>query len=920
MKHILCLSLGLALIIALCHAQQVDQDSLINVLKDSSLIFKEQGKITKWKDNRLKIGAILRLRDSDEGLAYYRQTAKDIWWEEGYAEKGRIYYVLGYYAGRYENNFESIRAYEKAAENYRKLPDSVLKRMRFDLGSRILTPLANKYTRLGENEKAIAVFEEALPITLSFGNTDRASQILSDWGLALFDVGKLDEASKVVQRGLNTPKLEPETKGFLLSTKAKIELQRKDLKLADKSISSALAILKDPYYIIGAKEVQAILKVEERKLQEAKKIYSFTIRYAENFYEPSTQNRRIAKLEISLADLLIKMNSPLEAIPLTQSALQRVLPNFHPKAFKDQPNSKYFYAENTILEALTSKALALRASGNPQVAVETMALALEMEAFLRNQFLYSSSKLYLTSISRFRHEKMIEWLMEDKPADYFEKVFFYIEKNRAAVLQQQLISKEGKNQKGELGLLSQELSNSEKRISYLQAELIDIELNKQTKKKSPSWQGFNQQLQIHQLRRDSLLTALKEKYPNWYRNTLPDSFASSQQISSLLSPDKHHLLSYFWGKNSLYICWLGPNNEKAIIEDSCLQSDQIKEYFEWITDPILAESKDGDLQEYRKFITWEQDFYHCLIPDEVKSMIQNGKVNELVVIPDGLLNFLNFDLFLTKSANTKAVDYASLPYLMREVPIRYAYSVPSLIFESMAEANKNRQNYVGFAPAYGQVRNSIMETGSKTIQEISNLINGKTNIGQEASLNNFRDKAPEVKVIQFFGHAEADNQKPQNSWMEFSDGKLFAFEIASMDLAADLAILTGCETGNGRLYSGEGVASLASAFRYSGCENILMTQWQVLDQDAHVIGVDFIKNALEMPMPKALQQAKLSYLDNAKGNPFPFFWGSIQYIGKSTPLPSPNTRFPWIWLLLTISSLGVLAAVWNGWRKKDSGA
>jgi CHAT domain-containing protein len=50
-----------------------------------------------------------------------------------------------------------------------------------------------------------------------------------------------------------------------------------------------------------------------------------------------------------------------------------------------------------------------------------------------------------------------------------------------------------------------------------------------------------------------------------------------------------------------------------------------------------------------------------------------------------------------------------------------------------------------------------------------------------------------------------------------------------MHLNADLAILSGCETGIGLDSRGEGLKSLARAFKFAGCNSIVMSLWKVSD-------------------------------------------------------------------------------------------
>jgi CHAT domain-containing protein len=64
------------------------------------------------------------------------------------------------------------------------------------------------------------------------------------------------------------------------------------------------------------------------------------------------------------------------------------------------------------------------------------------------------------------------------------------------------------------------------------------------------------------------------------------------------------------------------------------------------------------------------------------------------------------------------------------------------------------------------------------------------------------------------------NGDPEN------DGLLEAREIMSMNLDADLAVLSACETANGKIALGEGVVGTSWAFFVAGTRSMLVSQWE----------------------------------------------------------------------------------------------
>jgi CHAT domain-containing protein len=131
--------------------------------------------------------------------------------------------------------------------------------------------------------------------------------------------------------------------------------------------------------------------------------------------------------------------------------------------------------------------------------------------------------------------------------------------------------------------------------------------------------------------------------------------------------------------------------------------------------------------------------------------------------------------------------------------------------------------------------------------------------------------SPEYDIIHLAIHGRGDVEKSFSSSLYFrskddslDDGELHDYELYGLKLKALMAVLSACESGLGRDYRGEGMISMASAFTYSGCENILMSLWKVNDKASTVLMDDFYGHLVEgKTIDDALRQAKLDYLDRS---------------------------------------------------------
>lgn len=201
------------------------------------------------------------------------------------------------------------------------------------------------------------------------------------------------------------------------------------------------------------------------------------------------------------------------------------------------------------------------------------------------------------------------------------------------------------------------------------------------------------------------------------------------------------------------------------------------------------------------------------------------------------------------------------------------------------------------------------------VNAIADHFEGQFYEGATASEQLFKEYAPNYDIIHLATHAIIDDVHPMNSRLLFSlnedsvqnanspdesaqDGNLYAWELYNMQLNAQMAVLSACNTGFGKLQRGEGVMSLGRAFAYAGCPSIIMSLWPAQDQATADIMVNFYQGlSAGMTKDEALQKAKLKYLENTDELfAHPFYWASFVVQGDSAPLNTPYGMFSYWWL------------------------
>ncbi len=200
---------------------------------------------------------------------------------------------------------------------------------------------------------------------------------------------------------------------------------------------------------------------------------------------------------------------------------------------------------------------------------------------------------------------------------------------------------------------------------------------------------------------------------------------------------------------------------------------------------------------------------------------------------------------------------------------------------------------------------------------------GTAYLGEEAMESTFKKEARHYDIIHLATHTLVDDGRPAFSKMIFrsgdnggDDGMLNTYEVYSLPLKAMMVVLTSCNTGTGKLVSGEGILSLARGFLYAGSRSAVMSMWEVEDNSAAEVIQSFYKNLRRgQTKSSALRSARLKFLDTAdQARSHPYFWSALVIYGDDTPLWYNRVNLYVSLLLLLLVATALVAIVYRGPR------
>ncbi len=265
----------------------------------------------------------------------------------------------------------------------------------------------------------------------------------------------------------------------------------------------------------------------------------------------------------------------------------------------------------------------------------------------------------------------------------------------------------------------------------------------------------------------------------------------------------------------------------------------------------------------------------------------------LVIVPDDKLWELPFQALPT-GANRYLIEDAAISYapsltVLREMakrqkpraaaPTLLALGNPALGQETVASAALTLRDGT-FDPL------PEAEAEVRALGRLYGAPHSRVYTGGAAREDRVKAEAPPMRVLHFATHGVLNNAAPLYSSLALTqsaneDGLLEAWELMRMDLQADLAVLSACETARGRFGAGEGVIGLTWAMFIAGVPSTVVSQWKVESASTRELMLSFhrqLRASSAKAKAEALRMAALKLMKNPATN-HPFYWAGFVLVG-----------------------------------------
>lgn len=566
-------------------------------------------------------------------------------------------------------------------------------------------------------------------------------------------------------------------------------------------------------------------------------------------------------------------------------------------------------------------------------SLNTFLLAESVMEKIRQGYSSEQSKVSLVSKEAEIYEHIIDntfslWKLTGDYT-YLQLAFETMERSKASTLLSSIRNIEA----SEFGGIPAELSQLERRlkreISFYQENIYEEKRSRNPdQQKITTWEQIL--FRLNQ-RYDSLVRTFEQQYPNYYTLKFDNTVLGLDACRRRLK-QSHAMLQYSLSDSVLYTLMVSYDT----VVFTRIPSDSV---FTRSLHDFLQEVSFGDFtgdQEFRFKRYTKSGRY--LFGKLIEPYIPWIKDRKIIVVPNEQLAYLPFEALLTDSCPAE-INYRKLPYMVRKYTVSYTYSATLLSQTAGHFRIKARNTLLAVAPQYAITARNI-PTPERTRQYIDNLypipgareeaveaqriFHGKLLIDREASEENFKRLAGKYDLLHLSMHTIIDDADPMFSKLAFTrgsdsaeDGLLNTYEIYNLRLKCQLAVLSSCNTGKGKMLRGEGVMSLARAFIYAGCPSIVMSLWEVEDKTSVGLMGYFYKYLWKgKTKSDALRLSKTKYL--AEADPLmahPYFWGGFVFIGDDQPLAYPTIERI-LTILIALVFISILLAIGVYHRRK----
>ncbi|NLA50181.1 MAG: CHAT domain-containing protein [Bacteroidales bacterium] len=616
-----------------------------------------------------------------------------------------------------------------------------------------------------------------------------------------------------------------------------------------------------------------------------------------------TKHPLVALAYKNMGDHCFRQSAFLESLEYYQKSLTAVVNNFNDSDIYSNPSIDSVLLDMRLLDNLKSKAKSLKylADGmndpklklkTVRISLETAELALDLSNRLKNNHLSEESRLYIsenekeTCLQAIHLADILYNMTGEKTM--MEKMYSVARRGKAAILRNQIMENELFFLAGIPDSLREKRNRFRENIAALHKMITDesVKIMPDSNKIS-FWKDtlFDMNRKL-----EKTISDINTSFPH-FRNLLHKT--EPVTLSSVRHKLRHnetimdYILSEPDDRNEriLYIFIVTGNKLQYLkLKTDCRFSEYariLRDYSRNRTDTDFAQLTDALNYMYKLLVAPAEKYFA-------------GK--KLIIIPDEEISWLPFDAFLPEKPDPGRGNFDGLKYLINNYTISYSFSASMI--GKRTDRFKLTGNAIAFYPDYNEKQTDSevydqLPDAALEIESVVNAFRGEKYTGSNASISNFLKVITEPAILHLSMHLTSDSLNSRYSYLLFdrssdsiSDGRLYNYEISSLNIRSPLVVISSCNSGTGTLRQGEGLISIARSFRLAGASSVVRTAWEINDEtSARIISRFYYYLSRGKFKDEALRLSKLDYLrEIPPAFSGPYYWAAYEITGDTSPV------------------------------------
>ncbi len=591
----------------------------------------------------------------------------------------------------------------------------------------------------------------------------------------------------------------------------------------------------------------------------------------------------------------------------------------------------------TLIATLYNLARANEALGLHEIALSHVKKSFKLIEEIRENVASPDFRTSYFSAVKRHYDLCIEILMQLhrlRPAEGFAAEAFSVSEQGRARLLLDLLSESRPNLHAEA---ARDLVDKERTLRGLLRAQAEYQLNLSMSGKA-SAELTDVADQIAQLRSDyqAVRAQLKEQNPRLFSF---EQFApvDLERIQKELQGSDTILLEYALGDDHSYLWAVTSNSSDSYILPARREiEDAAREFFKIIT---ARQGSDGQSEKDDRYSEKASNLSRMLLGP----LIEKLGTRRIIVVADGALQYIPFEALPTQFAQPTGSVEASTNFLIATnevvvlpsastlIAIRSAQNhkgspdkLVAIIADPVFSSSDDRVPQEASRPAVAKAAadQNPDQTDQQTVQKLrlarlahaseeTDAISkaapwGTTLVarGFEASRETvMSSEVSRARIVHFATHGFLDTEHPELSALVLTmtdrngakvDGLMPLPDIYTLDLSAELIVLSACQTAVGKDIKGEGLVGLTHSFMSAGAKSVVASLWNVDDRATALLMADFYEGILQKGMTPAaaLRSAKLKMM-NRKQWSSPYYWAGFVLQGEYTNHIAVD-RYSWL--------------------------